>query len=215
MTMPTQIDQQLPEYARGKGDKVRPPYQAADLPIPIADIRLVVPMRDDKTNEVRDVIVRHLRGGEPIVEREHGVSTPKHTRYIEGLDIEIPWPEAQPEDYKAEESDTVRLTVEERTYIPSINPPFPESVIDELRDPFHRERSRHEQAFIDKKLKEDALEAWKKGRRLLTPRAEYLEQRAKANKESQLAEVSDNLLQLIRQEQLRTLGKGKLEADAS
>jgi large subunit ribosomal protein L24 len=215
MTMPTQIDQQLPEYARGKGEEVRPPYQAADLPIPMADIRLVVPMRDDKTNEVRDVIVRHLRGGEPIVEREHGVSTPRHTRYIEGLDIEIPWPEAQPEDYKAEESDTVRLTVEERTYIPSINPPFPESVIDELRDPFHRERSRHEQAFIDKKLKEDALEAWKKGRRLLTPRAEYLEQRAKANRESQQAEVSDNLLQLIRQEQLRTLGRRKLEANAS
>jgi large subunit ribosomal protein L24 len=121
-------------------------------------------MRDDKTNKVKDVIVRHLRGGEPLVEYEHGVPTPGHTRYIEGLDIEIPWPQDEPPDYKAEESDTLRLTVEEKTYVPSINPPFPTPIIDELRDPYARERSRHEQEFIERKLKEDAMEAWKKSR---------------------------------------------------
>jgi large subunit ribosomal protein L24 len=172
-------------------------------------------MRDDKTNEVNDLVVRHLRGGEPTVEREHGSSTPKHTRYIEGLDVEIPWPETVSADYKAEESDTLRLTVEEKTYVPSINAPFSTSVIDELRDPFHRQRSRHEQEFIDKKLKEDALETWKKGRRLLTPQAEYLERRAREKTEAQQAEVSADLLQLIRQEQSRTLGRRKLEATAA
>jgi large subunit ribosomal protein L24 len=215
MKMLLQIDQQVPEYARGKGEERRPPYQAADLPIPMADVRLVVPMRDDETNEVKDIIVRHLRGGEPIVEREHGVATPKHTRYIEGLDIEIPWPEAGLPDYKAEESDTLRLTVEEKTYVPSINAPFPTSIIDELRDPFHRERNRHEQEFIDKKLKEDALEAWKRSRRLLTPQAEYLERRAREKREAQQPEVSDDLLELIRQEQSRTLSTKKLEAAPS
>ena len=185
------------------------------MPIPIDDIRLVVPMRDDRTNEVKDVIVRHLRGGEPIVEYEHGVPTPGHTRYIEGLDIEIPWPQADPPDYKAEDSDTLRLTVEEKTYVPSINPPFPTSIIDELRDPYARERSRHEQEFIERKLKEDAFEAWKKSRRLLTPQAEYLERKAREKRETRKAEVTHDLLELIRQEQSKTLGKGKIEAAAS
>jgi large subunit ribosomal protein L24 len=184
------------------------------LPVPIADIRLVVSMRDERTNKVKEFIVRHLRGGEPIVEREHGVSTPKHTRYIEGLDVKLLWPEAGPPDYKAEESDTLRLSVEEKTYVPSINPPFLKSVMDELRDPFDRERSRHEQEFIDKKLKEDALEAWKKSRTLVTPQAEFLERRAREKREAQKAEVGDNLLKLIRQEQSRTLGRKKLEAAA-
>lgn len=215
MRITVQIDQQVPEYARRAGEELRNPYQAVDLPIPIADIRLVVPMRDDTTNEVKDIIVRHLRGGEPIVEREHGVSTPKHTRYIEGLDIEIPWPEAKPPDYKAEECDTLRLTVEEKTYVPSINAPFPLSVMDELRNPFSRTRSRHEPEFIDKKLKEDALEVWKNSRRLLTPRAEYLEQKAKEKRDAHPAEVSDDLQQLIRQEQARTMGRRKAEAAAS
>src|SRR3989440_8651037 len=172
-------------------------------------------MRNDNTNEVKDTVIRHLRGGEPIVEREHGVSTPTHTRYIEGLDIEIPWPNASPPDYKAEESDTLRLTVEEKTYVPSINSPFPQSIMDELWNPFSRERSRHEQEFIERKLKEDAFEAWKKSRRLLTPQAEYLERRAKEKREAEPPKVTDNLLQLVREEQSRTLGRGKLEAAAS
>ena len=213
--MPIQIDQQIPEFARGKGENRRAPYQAVDLPIPIDDIRLVVPMKDDETNEVKDVIVRHLRGGEPVVEREHGVPTPGHTRYIEGLDIEIPWPQAGPPDYKAEESDTLRLTVEEKTYVPSINPPFSTPIIDELRDPYDRERSRHDQEFIDRKLKEDALEAWKKSRRLLTPQAEFLEREAGKKREARKAEVTNDLLELIRQEQSRTLNKEKTEAAAS
>jgi large subunit ribosomal protein L24 len=185
------------------------------LPIPIDDIRLVVPMKNNEKNEVKDIIVRHLRGGEEVVEREHGVPTPSHTRYIEGLDIEIPWPQAGPPDYKAEESDTLRLTVEEKTYVPSINPPFPIPIIDELQDPYDRVRSRHDPEFIDRKLKEDALEAWKKSRRLLTPQAEFLERRTREKRETRKAEVTNDLLELIRQEQSKTLGKGKMEAAAA
>lgn len=99
--------------------------------------------------------------------------------------------------------------------MPSINPPSPTSIIDELRDPFDRERSRHEQEFIDKKLKEDALEAWKKSRRLLTPQAEFLERKAREKREAKMAEVTNGLLELIRQERLRTLVRTTLEATAS
>ena len=209
MKLPVQIDQELPEYARGKGDKPRPIHQSADSPVPIVDIRLVVPMRNDETDEVKDIIVRHLRGGEPIVEQQYGVSTPKHTRYIEGLDIEIPWPDAAPTNYKPEESDTLRLLVEQETYLPHVAPPFEESIMDELRNPFSLARSRHKQEFIDRKLKEDAFEAWKKSRRLLTPQAEHLEKEAKKKREARPAEVTDDLLQLVRRERLRTLGRRK------
>lgn len=213
--MPVQVDQQVPKFAREKGEKRRAPYQAVDYPIPIDDVRLVFPMKDDETNEVKDIIIRHMRGGEPIMEREHGVPTPRHTRYIEGLDIELPWPRAEPPDYKAEDSDTLRLSVEEKTYVPSINPPFPTSIIDELRNPFDRERGRHEQEFIDRKLKEDALEAWKKSRRLLTPQAEFLERKAVEKREAQKAEITTDLLELIKQEQSRTFGGKRVNATAS
>ena len=181
----------------------------------MADIRLVVSMKNDRTNRSSDVVVRHLRAGGPFVEREHGASTPEHTRYVEGLDIEVPWPEARKPDYKAEECDTLRMTVEDVTEIPSLNEPFPTSVLDELRNPFDRKRSRHEPEFIEKKLKEGAFEAWKKSRRLQTPRAEYLETQAKMKREALPTQVTDDLLQLIRQEQSRTLGRGQPEVGAS
>ncbi len=171
------------------------------------DVRLVVPLKDNETGEVKDTIIRHLNGGEPIVEREYGVDTPKHTRYVEGLDIEIPWPPSRPADYKAEDVDTLRLTVEERTYIPSVNPPFEASIIDELRNPYHKERSRHDSNWIEKKLKEDALEAWQKRRRLMTPHTEYLEQKVKERKQPESAEPSIDLLQMIQQAQSESLSR--------
>lgn len=172
-------------------------------------MRLVVPIPDEVTGDVKDTVIRHLRGGDPIVEREYGVGTPKHTRYIEGLDIEIPWPDPRPADYKAEDVDTLRMTVEERTYVPSINEPYSASIIDELQNPFDRLRSRHQAEWVEEKLKEDALEAWQRRRRLMTPQTEYLEQKVKEKRPPEISEPSNELLQMIREVQSETLGKRK------
>lgn len=175
------------------------------MPIPINDIRLVMTESNLDTGEKRDVIIRHMRGGEPVVEREYGEDTPKHTRYIEGSDEEIPWPDARPEDFHAEDCDTLRMTVEERTFVPSILAPFPESIMDELRNPFHKLRSRHDNEWVEGKLKEDALEAWQSRRRLLTPKTEYFEHQVKERRQPQDTEPSLDLLQLIREVQNETL----------
>ena len=166
-------------------------------------------MRDDATGRVSDVVIRHMRCGEPILEREYGTSTPKHTRYIEGLDVELPWPESTYAEPKAEDCDTLRLTVEEKTYIPSWNPPMPETVIDELRNKFGRTRSRHDPEFIAAKMKEDAKEEWIKRRQVQMPQAEYRAKKAKEKEPAGPPAITAETLELIRQTQRQDNMRGR------
>jgi len=76
-------------------------------------------------------------------------------RYIPHLNIEIPWPEVTKEE-EEHESDTRRMNVEEKTYIPSLfMRPFPDTVIDELRGKYSKFRDRHERDYVEAKKKED------------------------------------------------------------
>jgi large subunit ribosomal protein L24 len=156
-----------------EGDDDHRPYRRYARPLPIDDVRLVAPLTDQATGITKDVIVKHLYGGEPFLEQPYGSPTPLHTRYIAGLDIEIPWPPAPVEEFQQHELDTPQELVEEQTYTHSLlTYPMPESVIDELRNKYSKFRTRHDTEYVAKKLKEAAWEEWRKSRRLLTPLAE-------------------------------------------
>ncbi|KAL3463212.1 hypothetical protein BJX64DRAFT_257850 [Aspergillus heterothallicus] len=148
-------DVHFPEWLSEQyGNKT--PFQTIPLPIPIDDVRLVVALDDPITGQTRDVLVEHMRAGGPFLEREHGVDIPRHTRYIAGEDIEIPWPRPDPANLKDEVWDTLRMEVETPTWVPSLtNAPFPSSVIDELRNKYSKYRTRHDLQYVEKKRLED------------------------------------------------------------
>lgn len=98
------------------------------------------------------------------------------SRIVPGLNVEIPWPEKQEPDLKDHKCDTLRLEVENKTFVPTLlRPPMPESVIDELRHRYSRFRTRHDPEYV---ARLEAQEQEKQDRRKLmdgmrTPLQEY------------------------------------------
>ncbi|KAL3434736.1 hypothetical protein BDV09DRAFT_169261 [Aspergillus tetrazonus] len=151
------------------------PFQTVPLPVSIDDVRLVVALDDPATGVTRDVLVEHVYGGGPLLEREQGVDTPRHTRYIAGEDIEIPWPRPEKPTFKDEEWDTLRMEVETPTWVPSLHyAPFPPSVLDELRNKFSKYRTRHDPEFVEQKKLEDLKKEYLQSRSLMTPKGELM-----------------------------------------
>ncbi|KAL2828705.1 hypothetical protein BDW59DRAFT_142902 [Aspergillus cavernicola] len=151
------------------------PFQTVPLPVSIDDVRLVVALDDPATGQTRDVLVDHVYGGGPILEREHGVETPRHTRYIAGEDIEIPWPRYDTPAFKDQPWDTLRMEVETPTWVPSLHfAPFPPSVLDELRNKFSKYRTRHDPEFVEQRRLEDLKKEYLQSRSLLTPKGELI-----------------------------------------
>ncbi|KAL4944238.1 hypothetical protein BDV06DRAFT_187888 [Aspergillus oleicola] len=151
------------------------PFQTISLPVPLDDVRLVAALDDPSTGQTRDVLVEHIYGGGPTVEHDYGVELPKHTRYIAGEDIEIPWPRADKPNVKDEEWDTLRMEVETPTWVPSLHePPFPSSVLDELRNKFSAYRTRHDPEYVEEKRMEDLKREYLETRSLMTPKGELM-----------------------------------------
>ena len=184
------------------------PYRAFPQPIPVRDVRLVVPLRDDTTGEIKDTVVRHLRGGEPFFEPAYGSNMPKHTRYIAGLDIIVPWPESEMIDRKAETADTLRIDVDDVTFSSSLHyVPMPVSLIDELRNKYSKTRLTHTQEYVQQKMKEGAEDQWKSRRRMLLPQQEYWELQTKQKEGQGKRRVTKKTLELIRDELAGSPGK--------
>ncbi|KAG9779511.1 hypothetical protein ABEF93_005290 [Exophiala dermatitidis] len=162
-------DVQIPE---GVPQRERIAFQALELPIPIDSVRLVHRLRDERTGRDRDVIVKLLRGGAPYFQREAYSPLPRHTRYVAGEDIEVPWPQVDIPTYQAFEADTSRFDVESQSFIPSLyDPPLPRSgILDELRDDkYARDREWHDDEYVRLKVLEDARAAWYEQRKLQSP----------------------------------------------
>lgn len=175
------------------------PYQPFPMPISIQDVRLVVPLRDNATGKIKDTVVDHLRGGEPVVEREYGSDTPKHTRYIAGPNTVIPWPKGEIVEMKAEAADTRRVDVDEESFSASLAYlPLPKSAVNELRSKYSRTRSVNTQEYVRQKMKEDAEEQWKEKRRMVLPKQEYWEHKAKQKEVHGRPEVTKETLDVIR-----------------
>jgi len=171
------FDVEFPSFAL-QGENDNRPYRPFPLPYPLDDVRLVVPLDDPDTGTVKDVVVKHVYGGEPILEHPYGSTTPRHTRYISGLNIQIPWPESEIQEYKDETIDTLRFQVDAKTHLPSIlEPPMPKTVIDELRNKYSKFRTRHDPQWVKDKQEEADLEDWQRTRKLLTPKTELLAKR--------------------------------------
>ena len=177
------------------------PYRTMEAAIPISSVRLVYPLPDPTTGARRDVIVKELvkKGGH---------------RHIAGTSpsIFIPWPDKPPNKYDDHEHDTLRIDVEERTWVPSLRRmPMPEGVLDELRNRYSRYRTRHDDDFVEKKTMEEERARRRKGtlQDMMTPRQELLAKR-KAEKEARgPPELDDEMLTRIGEVMAKNRGMGE------
>lgn len=165
------------------------PIQTTEASIQLSDVRLVYPLLNLETGIRRDVIINQLEM-KSVPERPDRFYGPRvNKRYIAGLEPReyIPFPELPQPEHKDQEEDTLRIEVDERTWIPTLlGPPMPETVIDELRNKYSVFRDRHDDEFIQKKVEAHARsEAWrkKKAEMMVTPLQEFhRKQRAEKRK---------------------------------
>ncbi|KAI0852098.1 hypothetical protein F5Y00DRAFT_251486 [Daldinia vernicosa] len=128
-------------------DDDEPPVINMELPIPISGIRLVHPIKDPSTGITRDVIINQLVHGGFLHDRVSGKR--RWSRIVPGLNISIPWPKKEEKDVKDYSCDTLRIDVEDKTFVPTLlRPPMPEAVLDELRNKYSRFRTRHDPEYI-------------------------------------------------------------------
>lgn len=143
------------------------------LPVPFDDIRHVIALRDPETRTTKDHIIEHVYAGKPFLERPPWSKLPRYSRWASGLDLLIPWPTEDVPSYTDGELDTLGWHVDEVTWEPSIKePPFPPSVLDELRNKFSRFRTRHEPEFVREKIIEEYRQQYLESQSLLTPPGE-------------------------------------------
>ena len=152
--------------------------QTTEASIQLSDVRLVYPRLDPKTGIRHDVIINELQ-----------MATNMEKRYIVGLEPReyIPFPEVPKPEEKDHDDDTLRIEVDERTWIPTLlGPPMPETVIDELRNKYSVFRDRHDDEYIKKKEEGHALLELRKRRKtemMVTPLQElHRKQRAEKRK---------------------------------
>ncbi|KAL2021560.1 hypothetical protein VTK56DRAFT_7059 [Thermocarpiscus australiensis] len=178
-------------------DEQPPVHQAKSL-IPISAIRLVHPLTDPETGATRDVIIRELQ---PVgISHDRATRKVFWNRLVPGLNVRIPWPEQKPKEYEDHPSDTLRLDVEERTFVPTLlRPPMPETVIDELRNKYSKFRTRHTPEYV---AKIEAEEAAKKARRksvdeMLLPLQEYNRKMRELRRQRGKPELTEEMLEKI------------------
>ncbi|KAF4342988.1 KOW motif containing protein [Fusarium beomiforme] len=175
------------------------------MPLSIGSIRLVYPITNPETGVTRDVIINELKAIPPNMKSpnmsfdrwEYGN---KWDRIVPGINVVIPWPEVEVPEFETFDGDTVRETVDNRTfYYNLLSPPMPETVIDELRNKFSKFRTRHEEWYVQQKEAEAAAkEAHKESiKSMQTPLEEFHElQREKRAAEGE-PELSEEMLEKL------------------
>lgn len=174
------------------------PVMSMPQPISIHDVRLVYALPDPETRIPRDVVVAKLEAVniKKPWERRHKEEE-KHDRRIAGTNTMIPWPERTKPDEVDNDVDTLRITVEEKTFVPQLlSPPFPNSVIDELRNKYSVFRTRHDDDFIAQKVAQDeeAEEKRRSGVVMRTPLQELHAREREARKAQGKPELSEGML---------------------
>ena len=176
------------------------------------------------TGKDRDVVVKLLRGGAPYVTQEVNSPIPRHTRYIAGEDIVVPWPEADIPQYEAYPGDTTRYDVESQTYQPTVyNAPVPAAAFEDLTRgmKYRRNRLVHEEEYVRMKVLEDARAEWYQRRKIQGPLEQVAEdrkreagERTKLIKEMGMSAETREIIQLARREATRREAGAKKEARA-
>ncbi|KAL1884314.1 hypothetical protein VTK73DRAFT_8 [Phialemonium thermophilum] len=192
----------------------RATVQPLEADIPISAVRLVYPLPDEKTGRVRDAVITELK---PI-HIHHDRPTQKTTwsRIIPGLNIEIPWPEEEPEKFQDYAVDSLRIDVEEKTFVPTLlRPPMPDTVINELRNQYSKFRTRHTDEYI---VRKELEEAEKRARHetvkiMRTPLQEYNVQQRELRRSRGQPELSDEMLEKIGEVMARNRHRTQRVAD--
>lgn len=143
------------------------PAAAMPVPLPIDAIRLVYPITNPETGLTRDVVIHQLTAVPPNMASrtmtfERWEFGNKWDRLVPGINVIIPWPEVNAPKFTTTAADTVRDLVDERTFHYSLlSAPMPSGIINELRNPYSKFRTRHEAWYIAQK---EAEAAEKRGR---------------------------------------------------
>lgn len=160
------------------------------LPVSIDDIRHVIAITDPETKITKDHIIEHAYAGPPYFERPAWSKLPRFSRYVSGVDWEIPWPTEQQPELKDGEWDTLRYEVDQVTWEPSLdNPPFPSTVLDELRNKYSRFRTRHDPEYVREKVIEEYRQQYLESQSLLTPFGELRRTMATKSAEEKKSKV--------------------------
>ncbi|CZR59704.1 related to ribosomal protein YmL40, mitochondrial [Phialocephala subalpina] len=194
------IDVAIPSYMINEEDPDKRPIRTIEKPVPLTSVRLVYPLSDPETGITRDVIIKRLVNANFWFDRH--LNRTSWRRMVPGLNISIPWPKLEPKEHKDGPDDTLRIDVEEKTFVPSLlRPPMPGTVIDELRNKFSKFRTRHDPEYIEAKLAEDrAVEEQKKRvTEMRTPLQEINRQERKLRKAKGKGKLTSEMLERIGQ----------------
>ncbi|KAH8697170.1 hypothetical protein BGW36DRAFT_378115 [Talaromyces proteolyticus] len=189
----------IPDWAK-KASQVENNFTTMELSLPIDDVRLVVTLEEDGVPY--EAIAEHVYGGAPFLEQTNE-DTPKHTRYIAGEDIPIPWPREHVVDnkFKDTEADSLRREVEHETWEPTLKyAPFESSIMDELRNKYSKYRKRHDPEWVSEKEMEDLQQEYLQSRTLLTPQGELKLHRAAQKAEARKAKLDKHGNYIMSQE---------------
>ncbi|KAJ5748113.1 uncharacterized protein N7511_009809 [Penicillium nucicola] len=182
----------VPEWAKSRIGH-QDDTQAQTFPVPMDDIRHVIPLEDTETGETKNVIVEHAYAAGPYSDRLPHSKLPKHSRYVSGLNIEIPWPAEDDPIITDGEMDTLRVEVETSTFIPTIRqPPFPSTIIDELRNKYSKFRTRHDPEYLEQKMEEDYRKEFRETVSLMKPITDFAKIRAAKNAEKRKAMTDED-----------------------
>lgn len=159
------IDIAVPKWMISDSEQDRRPVRSVPQGISLKNVKLVFPYTDPVTGLTRDVIAKKLAHHKMF--RDRHAQTVKWQRIIPGAgnrpNIIIPWPKVEPREKKDCDCDTLRMEVEEKTFVPTLlTPPMPGSVIDELRNKYSIFRTRHDPEYVERKLEEDIQNEAKK-----------------------------------------------------
>lgn len=161
------------------------------LPVSMDDIRHVVAVEEG--DATKDCIVEHAYGAPPYLERPSYSELPRFTRYVSGTGMVIPWPHETEPGVESYDSDTRGPEVAIASWIPTLdNPPFPSTVIDELRNKYSRFRTRHDEEYVRAKVMEEYRQEYLKSQNLLTPKGEKKALLVSKRIEAKKAEIDQN-----------------------
>lgn len=215
------VDIKVPEYMlANEAEQDKRKIRSIEQPIPLSWIRLVA-LLQTASGAKEDVLCEKVHATRPFFDKHStGFKGAKITyhRYIlhEGERIPIPWPETPPKEHKETPSDTLRMEVEQKSFIPTLlRPPMPGTVIDELRNKYSIFRTRHDPEYIAAKMKEDEEKEEKKKliEKMRTPLKEINRLERKMKRAKGKGKLTEEMLERIgqviakkRQLQLDTAG---------
>jgi large subunit ribosomal protein L24 len=181
------------------------PIRSIEQPVPFSAIRLVTRLKNAETGGHEDVICEQVETSKPWFDKHAGfkgatVSYQRFVRMPDGSRIQIKFPEKAAKEHKDYPGDTLRLEVEQKSFVPTLlRPPMPGSVIDELRNKYSVFRTRHDPEYIAAKMKEDEEkeEKMKLIEKMRTPLKEINRLERRMKKAKGKGKLTDEMLEKI------------------